>query len=102
MAQEICARNDISFAGYDGKREAKSGGIAKSNQSVGKTTGRCAYAQHSAEHAHNLYQKKAWCQTVVLLVQLYSHYSVSYCCKLFGKSRQAFYGQIKAPDEKGL
>ena len=35
-------------------------------------------------------------------MQLYSHYSVSYYCKLFGKSRQAFYEQIKAPGDKGL
>jgi putative transposase len=38
----------------------------------------------------------------VLLVQLYSHYSVGYYCKLFGKSRQAFYVQMKEKDDKGL
>lgn len=35
-------------------------------------------------------------------MQLYSRYSVSYYCKLFGKSRQAFYEQRKSPDDKGL
>ncbi len=38
----------------------------------------------------------------MLLVQLYNHYSVNYFCKLFGKSRQAFYEQIKEVDDKGL
>jgi putative transposase len=38
----------------------------------------------------------------VLLVQLYSHYSVGYYCKLFGRSRQAFYAQMKDNDDKGL
>lgn len=35
-------------------------------------------------------------------MQLYGHYSVSYYCKLFGRSRQAFYEQIKSPFDKGL
>ena len=35
-------------------------------------------------------------------MQLYSHYSVSYYCKLFGKSRQAFYEQIQTLGDKGL
>jgi transposase InsO family protein len=39
---------------------------------------------------------------VILLVQLYSHYSVGYYCKLFGKSRQAFYGQNNNDNDKGL
>jgi putative transposase len=38
----------------------------------------------------------------MLLVQLYSHYSVGYYCKLFGKSRQAFYAPMKDRDNKGL
>ena len=38
----------------------------------------------------------------MLLVQLYSHCSVSYYCKLFGKSRQALYEQIKESNDKGL
>jgi transposase InsO family protein len=37
-----------------------------------------------------------------LLVQLYNHFSVGYYCKLFGKSRQAFYGQNKESNDKGL
>jgi transposase InsO family protein len=32
-----------------------------------------------------------------MLVQLYSHYSVGYFCKLFGKTRQAFYEQKNNP-----
>jgi putative transposase len=39
---------------------------------------------------------------VILLVQLYSHYSIGYYCKLFGKSRQAFYGQKNTDNDKGL
>jgi len=39
---------------------------------------------------------------VILLLQLYSHYSVGYYCKLFGKSRQAFYGQKNNDHDKGL
>lgn len=35
-------------------------------------------------------------------MQLYSHYSVSYYCKLFGNSRQAYYEQQKGTNEKGL
>jgi putative transposase len=35
-------------------------------------------------------------------VQLYSHYSVGYYCKLFGKSRQAFYEQKHQPTDKGF
>ena len=35
-------------------------------------------------------------------MQLYSHYSVSYYCKLFGNSRQAYYEQRKGTNEKGL
>jgi putative transposase len=35
-------------------------------------------------------------------VQLYSHYNIGYYCKLFGKSRQAFYGQKNNQDDKGL
>lgn len=35
-------------------------------------------------------------------MQLYSRFSISYYCKLFGKSRQAFYEQIKSPTDKGL
>lgn len=35
-------------------------------------------------------------------MQLYSHYSVSYYCKLFGRSRQAFYEQSKQPQDRGL
>ena len=38
----------------------------------------------------------------MLLIQLYSSYSVSYYCKLFGKSRQAFYEQRNGPQGKGL
>jgi putative transposase len=37
-----------------------------------------------------------------LLVQLYSHFSVSYYCRLFGKSRQAFYGQKNQDNDKGF
>jgi len=37
-----------------------------------------------------------------LLVQLYSQFSVGYYCKLFGKSRQAFYGQNSQQNDKGL
>jgi transposase InsO family protein len=37
-----------------------------------------------------------------LLVQLYSHFNVSYYCKLFGKSRQAFYEQNNHKNDKGL
>lgn len=35
-------------------------------------------------------------------MQLYSHYSVAYYCRLFGKSRQAYYEQQKETNEKGL
>jgi putative transposase len=35
-------------------------------------------------------------------VQLYSHFSVSYYCRLFGKSRQAFYGQKNQNNDKGF
>lgn len=35
-------------------------------------------------------------------MQLYSHYSIGYYCKLFGKSRQAFYEQRNQENEKGL
>ena len=35
-------------------------------------------------------------------MQLYSNYSISYYCKLFGKSRQAFYGQNKQENDHGL
>ena len=35
-------------------------------------------------------------------MQLYNHYSVGYYCKLFGKSRQAFYGQNNQDNDKGL
>ena len=35
-------------------------------------------------------------------MQLYSYYSVSYYCKLFGNSRQAYYEQRKGTNEKGL
>jgi putative transposase len=35
-------------------------------------------------------------------VQLYGGFSISHYCKLFGKSRQAYYGQIKEVDDKGL
>jgi transposase InsO family protein len=37
-----------------------------------------------------------------LLVQLYSHYSIGYYCKLFGKSRQAFYEQKNNDTDTGL
>lgn len=33
---------------------------------------------------------------------MYSHFSVGYYCKLFGKSRQAFYEQNKQPNDQGL
>lgn len=33
---------------------------------------------------------------------MYSHYSVSYYCRLFGRSRQAYYEQQKAKNDKGL
>jgi len=33
---------------------------------------------------------------------MYSHFSVGYYCKLFGKSRQAFYEQNKQDNDKGL
>jgi transposase InsO family protein len=33
---------------------------------------------------------------------MYSRYNVSYYCKLFGKSRQAFYEQLKQPNDRGL
>lgn len=39
---------------------------------------------------------------MILLVQMYSHFSVSYYCKLFGKSRQAFYEQKNELKDKGL
>lgn len=35
-------------------------------------------------------------------MQLYSHYSIGYYCKLFGKSRQAFYEQKNSQDDKGF
>ena len=35
-------------------------------------------------------------------MQLYSHYPVGYYCRLFGKSRQAFYEQRKEVPDKGL
>jgi putative transposase len=35
-------------------------------------------------------------------VQLYSHYGIGYYCKLFGKSRQAFYGQKNNDTDAGL
>jgi len=35
-------------------------------------------------------------------VQLYSHFSIGYYCKLFGKSRQAYYEQKKELNDKGL
>lgn len=35
-------------------------------------------------------------------MQLYSHYGIGYYCKLFGKSRQAFYEQKNEPNNKGL
>lgn len=35
-------------------------------------------------------------------MQLYNHYSIGYYCKLFGKSRQAFYGQKNEQNQKGL
>ena len=35
-------------------------------------------------------------------MQLYSHYSIGYYCKLFGKSRQAFYEQKNIQDDKGF
>lgn len=35
-------------------------------------------------------------------MQLYSHYSVVYYCKLFGKSRQAYYEQRNEPEDNGF
>jgi putative transposase len=35
-------------------------------------------------------------------MQLYSHYGIGYYCKLFGKSRQAFYEQRNETNNKGL
>jgi putative transposase len=35
-------------------------------------------------------------------VQLYSHFSIGYYCRLFGKSRQAFYEQRNEVNDKGL
>jgi len=35
-------------------------------------------------------------------MQLYTQYSVGYFCRLFGKSRQAFYEQRQQPTDKGL
>lgn len=35
-------------------------------------------------------------------MQLYGDFSISYYCKLFGKSRQAYYEQIKEVDDKGM
>jgi putative transposase len=35
-------------------------------------------------------------------VQLYSAYSISYCCSLFGKSRQAYYEQKDKDKDKGF
>ena len=75
-----------------------------------KAIGRCKDEKHCIEYAHrccrrkaqNQHQKKVWCQTVILLVQLYSHYSIGYCCKLFGKSRQAFYEQKNNDNDAGL
>ena len=37
-----------------------------------------------------------------MLVQFYSAYSISYCCSLFGKSRQAYYEQKDNGKEKGF
>lgn len=37
-----------------------------------------------------------------MLSQLYSHYSVSYYFRLFGRSRQAYYEQQKERNDKGL
>lgn len=37
-----------------------------------------------------------------MLAQLYSHYAVSYYCRLFGRSRQAYYEQQKEKSDKGL
>jgi len=37
-----------------------------------------------------------------MLVQLYSHYPLGYYCRLFGKSRQAFYEQRNGTKDKGL
>ena len=37
-----------------------------------------------------------------MLLQLYSHYSVSYYCRLFGKTRQAFYDQRNKPQDVGM
>ena len=39
---------------------------------------------------------------MTLLVQLYSAYSISYCCSLFGKSRQAYYEQKDNDRDKGF
>lgn len=37
-----------------------------------------------------------------MLMQLYSHYGVSYYCRLFGKTRQAFYDQKNKPSDTGM
>jgi transposase InsO family protein len=37
-----------------------------------------------------------------MLLQLYAHHGVSYYCKLFGKTRQAFYEQQNKPTDGGL
>jgi transposase InsO family protein len=37
-----------------------------------------------------------------LLLQLYSQYSLNYYCKLFGKSRQAYYEQKNKPEKDGF
>lgn len=37
-----------------------------------------------------------------MLLQLYAGYGISYYCKLFGKTRQAFYEQQNKPGDKGL
>ncbi len=39
---------------------------------------------------------------MILLVQMYGHFSVGYFCRLFGKSRQAFYDQKNEGNDKGL
>jgi putative transposase len=37
-----------------------------------------------------------------MLLQLYARYGVSYYCKLFGRTRQAFYEQQNKPTDRGL
>jgi len=39
----------------------------------------------------NWYQKKIWCQTVLEIRQSYPSYRMDALCRLFGKSRQAYY-----------